>query len=51
MTAPSGFAAVLERLAGVHQRLSAHLTGQDHHDDELTVAMLGGLMSSYLARA
>ena len=51
MTTPSGFAAVLEGLAGVHQRLSAHLTGQDHHDDELTVAMLGGLMSSYLARA
>lgn len=50
MTTPSGFAAVLEGLAGVHQRLSAHLTGQDHHDDELTVAMLGGLMSSYLAR-
>lgn len=51
MTTPSGFAAVLEGLADVHQRLSAHLTGQDHHDDELTVAMLGGLMSSYLARA
>jgi len=50
MTAPSGFSAVLEGLAGVHQRLSAHLTGQDHHDGELAVAMLGGLMASYLAR-
>ena len=50
MAAPSEFEAVLEGLAGVHQRLSAHLTGHDHHDGELTVAMLGGLMASYLAR-
>ena len=50
MTAPSGFAAVLEGLAGVHQRLSAHLTGQDPHDGELTGQMGGGLMASYLAR-
>ena len=47
---PSGFEAVLEGLAGVHQRLSVYLTGQDHHPAELTVAMLGGLMASYLAR-
>ena len=47
---PSGFEAVLEGLAGVHQRLSVYLTGQDHHNAELTVAMLGGLMASYLAR-
>jgi hypothetical protein len=51
MTASSEFEAMLEGLAGVHQRLSAYLTGQDHHDGELTVAMLGGLMASFLARA
>lgn len=46
---PTDFAALLERLAGVYQRLSAHL-GPDHEPAELTVAMLGGLMASYLAR-
>ena len=33
---PSGFEALLEGLAGVHQRLSGHLTGQDHDPAELT---------------
>jgi hypothetical protein len=47
---PSGFEHLLEGLKGVEQRLSAHLTGQDHDPAELTVAMLGGLMASYLAR-
>ena len=47
---PSDFAALLAELVGVHQRLSGHLTGQDHTPAELTVAMLGGLMASYLAR-
>jgi hypothetical protein len=47
---PPGFEAVLEELASVHQRLSSHLSGHDHHSPELTVAMIGGLMASYLAR-
>lgn len=50
MTAPSDFGALLETLAGVHQRLCGNLTGHDHASEELTVAMLGGLMASYFAR-
>ena len=34
------FDAVLEELAGVHQRLSALLDAPDQESDELTVAML-----------
>jgi len=50
MSDPTDFEAILEGLRGVHQRLSSHLTGQDHAPAELTVAMLGGLMASYLGR-
>ena len=51
MSAAAGLGALLEGLAGVQQRLSAHLSGHDHEPAELTVAMLGGLMAGYLARA
>lgn len=47
---PAGFAALLEQLAGVHQRLSSLAGEGDYHADELTVAMLGALMASYLGR-
>jgi hypothetical protein len=50
MTDPADFDALLEGLRGVHRRLSGHLTGHDHVPAELTVAMLGGLMASYLAK-
>ncbi|MBV1691086.1 hypothetical protein KRR38_26250 [Novosphingobium sp. G106] len=50
MNDPTDFEALLDGLRGVHQRLSSHLTGQDHAPAELTVAMLGGLMASYLGR-
>jgi hypothetical protein len=50
MTDPVDFDALLEGLRGVHRRLSGHLTGQDHVPAELTVAMLGGIMASYLAK-
>ncbi|MCW1429526.1 hypothetical protein [Novosphingobium sp. JCM 18896] len=48
--APTGFDRLLEDLAEVHHRLSQHLTGHDHTAAELTTAMLGGLMASYLGR-
>lgn len=47
---PPDFSSLLEGLAGVHERLSSQLGGRDHDPSELTVAMLGGLMASYLAR-
>lgn len=50
-SAPGGFEALLEGLSGVHQRLAAQLDASDYTPAELTVAMLGGLMASYLARA
>lgn len=50
MSDPADFEALLDGLRGVHQRLSSQLTGQDHAPAELTVAMLGGLMASYLGR-
>ena len=47
---PSDFDALLEGLAGVHRRLSDHLGEQEHDPAELTIAMLGALMASYLGR-
>lgn len=47
---PSGFAALLEGMTGVHQRLSANLEGEESDPAEITVAMLGALMASYLSR-
>ena len=46
---PSSFTALLEGLAGVHQRLSG-LAGPAQDPDELTVALLGAIMASYLGR-
>lgn len=48
--APAGFEALLADLASAHQRLSGHLVGQDRVSEELSLAMLGGLMSAYLGR-
>lgn len=47
---PAGFAVLLDQLAGVHQRLSSLAGEGDHRADEMIVAMLGGLMASYLGR-
>lgn len=50
MSDPADFSALLDELKEVYRRLSSQLTGQDHAPAELTVAMLGGLMASYLGR-
>ena len=50
MSDPAEFGALLDGLRDVHQRLSSQLAGQDHTPAELTTAMLGGLMASYLGR-
>lgn len=50
MSDPGDFGTLLDGLRGVYQRLSSQLTGKDQAPAELTTAMLGGLMASYLAR-
>ena len=45
-----GFEALLSGLTGVHERLSGYLSDEESDPTELTTAMLGALMASYLAQ-